>query len=42
MEIEGTCVSKNLDETVGLQSEKKRVDTRDKSKVATRNCRGRQ
>ena len=37
VEIEGTCVSKNLDETV---REKKRVDTRDKRRETTRNCGG--
>ena len=29
VEIEETCVSKNFDETVRLQSEKRRVDMRD-------------
>ena len=39
VEIEGICVSKNLDETTRFQSEK-RVDMRDQRKVTTRNCRG--
>ena len=37
-EIEGICVSKNFDETVRLQSEKK-VDTRDKRRETTTDCR---
>ena len=39
VEIEGTCVSKNFDETVRLQSEKKRrVDTTEKRRETTRDC----
>ena len=39
VEIEETCVSKNFDETVRLQSEK-RVNRRDKRRETARGCRG--